>query len=416
MELKGRNFYYVLTTISLLWVAFLYFALDVSAQTFIFPDSDNYREAASFLYHDLKSHPYRPLVMSAITGIPYLFGLGDSAVYTFSFFVNVISWLGSSLLLFSLIKNILPERKAFYFTLVFFTLVGCAFIVFHLLTEALFTFCMLLTFYLINKWYHTKTFRYLAFAIAVLLASVLIKPGAKYLSIIAILFFIKPLFKHALKPSALIIYAFGMLIYIQCAMVKKDYGDFTISYIDNVTLYNYIGTRAFLYSKGETFTKYENPRMPYLFSLSYHEAKKVAQADVKEQLKNNKINLVKAYFTNLWNNITTNSTSLNVFSNVYNKSYYQFLRRGMLLTSRIQNLFFSVSGFLLAILYLFKSYKTSPFYSIISFYILYTLLISGVSCFEGDRFTIIFFPAVLLLMAKFYSERSKTHQKHTKHV
>lgn len=415
MELKGRKYYYVLATIGLLWVTFLYLALDVNAQTYIFPDSDNYREAAGFLYHDLKSHPYRPLIMSAITGIPYLFGFGDSAIYKFSFFINVIAWLGTSLLLFSLIKKILPARKAFYFVLAFFTLVGCVSVVFHLLTEALFTFCMLLTFYLINKWHSTKTFRYLAFAIAVLLASVLIKPGAKYLSIIAILFFIQPLIKNALKPAALLIYLCGLLIYIQCAMVKRDYGDFTISYIDNVTLYSYIGTRAFLYKEGKTFTKYENPRMPHLFTLTHHEVKKVAQADLKDQLKNNKVNLAKAYFVNLWNNITTNSSSLNVLSNVHNKGYYQFLRRGMLLTSRIQNLLFSVSGFILAMLYLFK-YKTSPFYSIVSFYILYTLLISGVSCFEGDRFTIIFFPAVLLLMAKFYNERFKTYQKFSEHV
>ena len=131
-----------------------------------------------------------------------------------------------------------------------------------------------------------------------------------------LLYFAKILFSHYKQKVMVFLYASLVLCFVQAAGLKHQFGDFTISYIDSVTFYNYLFSKADCYRKGVEYNQIKNPRAEYLFTHKAHEQKQIANADIKEQLLNNKWNLIKAYSHNfMWNSVT-GSICINGYSNV----------------------------------------------------------------------------------------------------
>ena len=54
--------------------------------------------------------------------------------------------------------------------------------------------------------------------------------------------------------------------------------------------------------------------------------------------------------------------------------------------------------------FLYKGYKQRKATFFVAFFILYIIILSGISCGQGDRFHLVTFPFVILLLAKFLSE------------
>lgn len=400
----------ILIFLGLIWITFLNELLQIRDQNIIYPDSDNYKEAASFFYHSFKVHHYRPVGMAIIFGLPYLFGGDDAAVYNFSFIINIASWLCIALLMFSFLRKYLSPNKSLVFSLIFYSILGSVFINFHLLTESIFTFLILLSFYLIDKYHKSKSFHYLALAISILLFTMLIKPGAMLFAAVIVIFFSKTLIKNYNKRSTLFIYLSLALIVFHSVKMKEQYGNFTISYIDGITYYNYMGSRAICLKENKEFNQGENKRADYIFSLPLPEGKIVAAKDAVEQLKNNSINLFKAYFLDIADNTKSPSDCISICRNIDGKGYFEFVKKVMLVISKYQNRFFTLIGFILALYYCLRSYKKPDIYTLMSLYILYIMATSGISSQQGDRFHIVFFPVVIILIGKLYAEK---YQKNT---
>jgi hypothetical protein len=345
--------------------------------------------------------------MAIIFGLPYLFGGDDAAIYNFSFIVNIISWLGIALLVFSFLKKYLSPNMSLVFTLLFYSILGSAFINFHLLTESIFTFLILLSFYLIDKYYKSKSFHYLALAISILLFTVVIKPGAMFFAIVLLIFFSRTLIKNYNKRSTVFIYMSLGLILFQGIKMKEQYGNFTISYIDGVTYYNYLGSKALCLKENKEFKQGENKRADYIFSLPLPEGKIVAAKDAVEQLKTNSTNLIKAYLLDIADNTKSPSDCISICRNIEGKSYFEFVKKSMLVISKYQNRFFTLIGFILALYYCLRSFKKQDIYTLMSLYILYIMATSGISSQQGDRFHIVFFPVVIILIGKMYAEKSR---------
>jgi hypothetical protein len=284
----------ILILIGIAWLAFLNELLQIKKQNNICYDCDNYRESASYLYHNFKAHYFRPIGMAIIAGLPYLFGATDSSIYIFSLIINVLAWLCTALLLFSLLKNVLPERKALICTLLFYSIIGSVFINFRLLTESIFTFFILVVFYYLKKYYENKSFHFLSISISILLFSMLIKPSIKFFAILFFIYFGKILIKNYRNRSILFVFLSLSLIIFQCVKMKKDYGNYTLSYIDSVTYYNYIGSKAMYYKTNDTLNQYTSERRKFLAKYSYPEQRNIANNDALDQVKNNKYNLIKA--------------------------------------------------------------------------------------------------------------------------
>lgn len=402
--LSKLNYQVLLFLISLVLISFLSFLLQLNVQTFVYPDSFSYLESIKnlFLFH--RGHPYRPILMAFINGIPYLFSHNEQLIFKWSCFVNLICWFSTQLLLFGLLKEFLKPRIAFYFTLCFAFCLGFTIINFYLLAESIFTFFLMLFLFFLNKFYKTEHFKWLAYALSILILSMLVKPASKFIAIIIVLCFLKILIVNYKQKAIYFIYLSIFVVFVQVFGMKHQFGNYTISYIDVVTIHNYIGSNAKCIENGTIFSQEKNPRAVYLFQFKVMQQNEIAKNDFKEQILNNKVNLFKAYFDNLKSNLSHGSSAILDCVNVKKTALFDVTKRLIYLISAGQNLLLTVVSFLLAIYFLLKNRKANEFFAFVGFLMLYIILVSGISCGQGDRFSIVIYPFCILLVAKFLQE------------
>lgn len=386
---------------------FLNFLLQLDKQTLIYPDCSNYLESAQKLYLKFTGHYYRPMVMAFITGIPYLFGSSDAGVFEWSFVVNVFCWLGTSIILFEIIKSFVNEKVAFWFAILPFFILGNIILNYHLLTENIFVFFTILSFYLLFRYYKTKEFWYLSLSLSIALSSMLIKPGAKFFAIIMLLFFIKEVLKNYKHKSMIFLYGSLLMIVIQVVGMKVQYGDFTISYIDGVTYHNYICSKAECFKNGKEYEQINNPRAEYLFSLDFTDQKKVATEDLKQQIKTNSQNLIKAYVSDIMENFKSGNSCIEDLKNYNKNENYDYWKEMIFNITKWQNRLFTLLGILLASFFVYNNFRKEKIYFFVALFILYIIGTSGISCGQGDRFHLVTFPFVILLFGKFLSETKR---------
>jgi hypothetical protein len=278
---------------------------------------------------------------------------------------------------------------------------------YHLLTENIFVFFTILAFYLLFQYYKTGKFWYLSLSLSLVLSSMLIKPGAKFFGIVMLLFFVKEILKNYKHKSMIFLYGSFLMIVIQVVGMKVQYGDFTISYIDGVTYHNYICSKAECYKNGKEYEQINNPRAEYLFGLDFTDQKKVALEDLKHQIKTNFPNLVKAYFSDVAENSKSGNSCIEDLKNYENKHYFSFWKSFVFDISKWQNRLFTLLGLVLSVFFLFKGFKKEKVYFFVAFFVTYIIILSGISCGQGDRFHLVTFPFVILLMAKFLSKKKR---------
>ena len=385
------------------WLIVFAWLSQMDRQGIIYADSTSYVESARNLYLYLRGHNYRPMLMAAINGLPYLFGFGDAAVYEFSFYVNVCCWMATTLMLFALLKTFVRPKVAFLFALAFLFTLGNVAYVFHLLTENIYLFCIVSAFYFLSRYYKSKRFGYLSVGVSIMVLAMLIRPGSMLLAVVAVLFFLREIIGHWREKAALFLYGSFALVLVQCAGMKHQFGNFTISYIDAVTYYGYLGSRAEALKNGVPYIQENNPRGVAMYGLPMPEQKKLASEDFKKQLTTNTANFFKAYVIDLFDNTKSGNTALMDCRNVDDSA--SFAAPQLFWISKWQNRALTLVGFVLALAFFLRGYRKEPFYFLAAGYILYIILLSGVSCSQGDRFHIVTYPMVLLLLAKWLAER-----------
>jgi len=136
----------------------------------------------------------------------------------------------------------------------------------------------------------------------------------------------------------------------------------------------------------------------------------VASADLKNQIKTNFPNFVKAYFSDVIENSKTGNACIEDLKNKANKANFLFWKNTMFAITKWQNRFFTVLAVLLSVFFIIKRNKIEKGYLFVSFFILYIIILSGISCGQGDRFHLVTFPFVILLLAKFISGKSKIRE------
>jgi hypothetical protein len=375
----------------------------MSSQGVMHSDSFGYQGASKNLYVFYEGHIYRPILMSIITGIPYLFGSSDAAICCFSFYVNLFCWLSSFILFFEISKDFLIPKAAFVITIFSILIIGNTVHVFHLLTETIYQFIIALSLYLLLKYYKTRTFWYLSLCLSLLLSSMLIKPGSKFLAILITLYFIKEIIRNRKSKSMILLYGSLLMIIIQCAGMKYQFGNFTISYIDSVTYYGYIGSKAMCIKNGKEYSQLGNPRADYQFSQEATEQKRLASTDFKYQLQHNTLNLIKAYISDVRENTVSGNSCIDECNNLKSRSGFDFWKELFSDLSKWQNRFYTLLAIVLAMFFLLKTYKKPDLLTFVSFFIMYIIVLSGISCGQGDRFHLVTFPFMFLLLAKYLS-------------
>lgn len=405
-ELASRYRYPLLLLLAGVAVLILYNRLlQLDQQTFLYPDAGNYLEASRnlFLYH--RGHPYRPILMAVLNGLPYLFGGGDAAVLEWSFWLNAGCWLATALLLLLQLRPILGEKRAFWSACCFFLLPGSAVLTFHLLAESIFTLCLVGFVGLLQSYKASGNLRNLVWALALLTASMLVKPASMFLAVAALLWFAPVLWKLWRRRILWPLYSSFLLVALQVGGLGYEFGNYTISYIDAVTLHNYLLSRAVCEAEGRTYSQEHNPRAEYLFSLPPKQQKEHAANDLKDQLQHRFPYVVKAYLGNLSDNTSHGAYAVKDCQNERNSEGFVTQRDSLYTLSIWQNRLLTVLGFAASLLVLFR-WRRFPFYVVVSaFIVVYTVTLSGISCGQGDRFMVPLYPFYLLLLATIWKYR-----------
>ena len=398
--LYNSRFHLLIIAFGIAWMGILNGLLQLSDQTFIYPDSFSYFDAATDLFVKLRGHCYRPIGMAFISGLPYVFGAEGTAIFGWSFYVNVACWLGSAVVIFTMLKQQIATNLAFLSALVFLLCVGPATICFHLLTENSYTFLMLLFLFFWDRYQNSKRYLFLSIGLSVLLFSMLVKPGSKFLAVLVLVYAIKIIYQHRKSKSTWIIYGAMALIAVQLGGMKAQFGNPTLSYIDGITYHNYLCTKAVCYQEGVPYHQINNERAAYLHQFSLPERKVIAASDFKQQLTHNTLNLFKAYCSNVWDNTISGSPYIQDCDNRNQTTYFEGSKSFLFSVSKWQNRFFTSIGLIFA-LYTIVRYKHARKTAVMtSVVLLYTVVLSGVSCSQGDRFHLVIYPFAILLLGQ----------------
>jgi hypothetical protein len=391
---------YLLGFIAIIWVLFFSFILQLRCNYTLEGDPGSYLLAAKKLYLNFAVDDGRPLFISAIIGFPFLFGFNENFIFKWIFFVNLLCWLSTVFLVYKIIITKKERKVGFYYTLIFLFCVGNLAIVFQLLSESVFIFMLVLSVFFINKYQLTNDISLLTITVGLLFLTILIKPIAIGLVFILLLFFYKKLNELFSNKFSFFILFSLILIFFQMYSLKKDYGNFTISYIDSFTYYNYLGTRADCLKNKTEFMEGVNQRYVEFSKLSSYQQRKTANQDFINQIKHNPINLFKAYIINISINSSKGSPVVHGAKNENKTFYFNVFQFFFKVISKLQNIFFTLTGIYLSIAIVFNWKKEKPFFRMLSLMILYLFLVSAISCDQGDRFHIVFYPLILLLSIK----------------
>ncbi len=343
--------------------------------------------------------------MALINGIPYVFGARNEFIYQFGVATNFICFAGFFVVFFEIAKNYFRKKTAFWLTIFSIFFFGNIALVFHLLTENIFMFGFILGYYFMMRYNKSSNYKFLAFSLTAFLLLMLIKPGAKLYAILLLIYFSKIVFKNLKSKYSWAIYSAIFFIFVQCAGLKYQFGNFTLSYIDSVTYYNYLGRKAMCLKFGNEYQQINNPRAEYIFSFESKEQAKIASNDLIYQIKNNPENLLKAYFLDFIENSKTGNTCIEDCRNVLEKKNFSFSKSIIFGATKWQNRLFTLLGILTSLYFIIRNRKKPNMFFWISIYLIMNYAVSGISCGQGDRFHVITFPLVVLLLAKYLQEK-----------
>lgn len=108
----------------------------------------------------------------------------------------------------------------------------------------------------------------------------------------------------------------------------------------------------------------------------------------------------KAYISNVWDNTISGSPYIQDCENRNQTAYFEGSKSFLFSVSKWQNRFFTSIGLMLA-LYTIVRYKLAGKAAVMSSVVLlYTVVLSGVSCSQGDRFHLVIYPFALLLLGQ----------------
>ncbi len=390
----------LLAAVSLAWLLVFAVLTQMPVQGIVYPDSASYYISADNLYNHFRGHNFRPVLMAALNGIPILFGGGRDEVLTFGVVVNVFCWVGSVMLVYEILMRFVSSRPAFWFSMASILIVGSTALVFHLLTETIYTFMVLMAMLMLALHDQNRRYVFLAVGLCILLLTMLIRPGGMVFAAIVALLYARHIWGNLFSRSQLWPVAALSLIMVQCAGMKYQFGNFTLSYIDAVTYYNYLGSKSQAFADGRAYSQERNPRNDDIYPLSGPEQKQRASADFGRQLQSHPEMMALAYLDNLLENTKTGSTPISDCRNVWGSPAYAAPM--LFLLSKWQNRAFTIAGVLLGFWFLMRG--KGLFTKVLAVYVLTTVFLSGISSSQGDRFHVVTFPVVLMMAALAWRE------------
>jgi hypothetical protein len=406
---------YILIIFTVFSLLIINLFLSLYSQNDLCLDCENYLESAIYLFKNFEVHYYRPIGMSLIYGFPVLLGYDAYLdIYNYVIFVNILLYIGIILYFFKICTLFFDKKKSFYLSLFLLTYFGISFHINEILSEIPFIFFILVAFYCLAKYYILSKTDYLFYAISLFLFSILIRPGILYFSIGIFLYYLFTIYKNWSIKRILILIVPITLILFQITKMNEQYGNYTISYIDSVTYYNYLGSKAICLKYDKTLNQNSNKRADFIFSQAYKNQKSIAYQDLIFQIRNNTYYIIRAYIDDLEENTKTATSRLQNLKNIKNEKHYDIKIKLISEITEWQNKLTTLFGLLLALYFIVTFKKHNKIVLVFAIYFSYIFFTSGISSTQGDRFHIVFYPIVLLLLFIFLKNIKNSTNKYIK--
>lgn len=394
-----------LVLLGFIWAVLMAWTIQLRPEFSSVGDDWSYLQAAKKLYFEGLPDEGRPFGIAAIYGLPLLFGGSIEAAVRWGLFVNLCCWLLSSVLVYRILLPRYSRNRAFRYALLAMSCAGSTAIAFRFLPEPILILLLLFAMLSVSRFELSRKPRYLSFALAAMLFAVMIKPVALAIAVIVAGYYFRSLPAVVKHRSSAWIYAMLLLIAVQMNEMHKAYGDYKISYIGNITYYNYLGAKADCYRKNIEFIPGENKRAKHFQSFSSHGQQQLVRDDLTEQLRHNMFNLARAYLFCLYNNSSKGSYIIASAQNADNTMVFKPAQFFFKALSKLQNILLTAVGIVLSF-YFWRRWKTaSGFAKILAAVTLYIFFVSGMSCFQADRFHLVFFPLVIMMIAEYRANK-----------
>lgn len=386
---------------------------------FIPSDTYTYIEASRFLYDKHMPHPTRPLGAAAIFGALHIFNEHPSTenFINWAIFLNVAAWVISNLLWYKSFRMMVSAKASFWLTITLATSVGAIGHLFLLLTESItFLIISIASFHAIRNAKTDNLNDILWIAVWMNLLSS-IRPGFVYVSALCTVYAITQIFpfKKTYRRATGILIVTVLLLFSNMWWMHKYYGKATLSFIDKKAYYMYLGTQIVCAVENTDYSATREHRLQEVQSLSNKEFSQFAEVEFRDHLINHPMLMLKYWLSNICENTSNGSYAF--------YACYRSLGHAKLGKKYTSGLLYKISEFqnkLLLLLYVmmavlvlkkFKNAKSVEFFFLLL--ITYTILTSGISFSQGDRFSFILYPAILTFAVhtlcnwrdKYYSRR-----------
>ena len=375
-------------------------------------DTWSYYSAAINFFHHFKADPMRTLGYPVLIGIPLIFNAGTDTLYLWAIFLNLVAWILTSLFIFNTLILVTKKNISILTTAIFIMCVGNIEYVYLVLSETIYTCLITGVVYFIVVYFLRKKINSLAWAFLLFSVSLLIRPTLWpiYPFVIGIVVYVGVksirLFQRKAIFYYFLIFFMGLgLISFQLRMMKRDFGEYTISFNGEKTLYEYLGSYAsHLGDKTDFKTEKDKRLITMIKCINGGQWKKmdsICGADLKYQLKNNTGNLCKA----LKIDIAANTFEPGFFniSNISKWFFFDAVKNACIWLSYWQNVLFTGFCFIsigLIIILRKKLGIEKAKIALINWGIaMLIIFISAISFWQLNRFHIVFTPLVLINVA-----------------
>jgi hypothetical protein len=403
----------------------LQFPENATANQFVNGDPPSYWEASKRLYTEGSlPHPLRPFFYPFLIGLSSFFGASEHQSLFIGIGINFISWLLTGLFIFKFLMENTNKKIAFVGAFIFVSNTSNIINSWAILAESVFHFLIISSIYYLFNFLKNKNKKtdLIAF-ISLFSLSLITRPT--YFPLLFILF---PLFIWAIykRYFNFFIATISVIIFVSTVgfnayKIHEKFGNWTLSYIGECTMYVYFSAYAKVASPEKSFQKMaddwdieyhkRNNEIPrYTESIPWVSLKPLLFNDLRTQLENNKSGLTIAFIRDLVSNSTATNGDVMYITNYRNWGNFNSFLKTVFYWSRAQNILnsFAVLCLIPYLFWRFKSYfliNNRPVFWLLfinSFLSIFTVFISTISFSQGDRFHLVTMSLTLVSLGIFY--------------
>lgn len=188
-----------------------------------------------------------------------------------------------------------------------------------------------------------------------------------------------------------------VFIMFQYGVMYKTYDKATVSFIDKITWYYYLGAESQAKAEGIPLNSIIESRRLEFSGKSFNEQSQISSADMKRQIRENAYIVFKQWGLNIVeNSISGNS----VISSIRRENQSEFMNkfaRLLHLVSRFQNIFFTLVFFFSIFFLAKKKFNYSITIFLLTAIVGYVIITSGISFWQGDRFHYILYQSIIII-------------------